>query len=140
MLLKPKKLLISGSEVKRRSKSRRHTDSDNKSDSDSDSLSIFVSAKKKGRQHTRDSKSFDDDNLSSNNSGDKQKRGGIPKTKRNSKIKKTKSIRFNNQSDMFAGIMQKFIKQMAKENKRQAEDMSKKFKEVLSRIPVLGAA
>jgi hypothetical protein len=36
--------------------------------------------------------------------------------------------------------MQKFIKQMAEENKRQAKDMFKKFEEVLSRIPVLRAA
>jgi hypothetical protein len=46
----------------------------------------------------------------------------------------------NNQSDIFVGIMQKFMKQMAEENRRQAEDMSKKFEEVLSRIPVSGAA
>ncbi|KAF4632749.1 hypothetical protein G7Y89_g5376 [Cudoniella acicularis] len=53
---KPKKRLISGSEVKRRSKSRRHADLDNESDSDSDSdsSSIFVLAKKKGRRRVRD--------------------------------------------------------------------------------------
>jgi hypothetical protein len=140
MLLKPKKLLTSGSEVKRRSKSRRHADSDDESDSDSDSLCIFVLAKKKGRRHTRDSESSDNDNSSGDNSGDGQKQGGMPKTKRNLKTKKTKSMGFNNQSNMFAGIMQKFMKQMAEENRWQAEDMSKKFEEVLSRILVLGAA
>jgi hypothetical protein len=140
MLLKPKKLLTSGSEVKRRSKSRRHADSDDESDSDSDSSSIFVSAKKKGRRHARDGESSDDDNSSGDDSGDGRKRGGMPKTKRNSKTKKTKSMGSNNQSDIFAGIMQKFMKQMAEENRRQAEDMSKKFEEVLSRIPVSGAA
>lgn len=142
MLLKPKKLLTSGSEVKRRSKSRRHADSDDESesDSDSDSSSIFVSAKKKGRRRARDSESSDDDNSSGGDSGDGRKQGRMPKTKRNSKTKKMKSMGSNNQSDIFAGIMQKFMKQMAEENRRQAEDMSKKFEEVLSRIPVSGAA
>jgi hypothetical protein len=32
------------------------------------------------------------------------------------------------------------MKQIAEENRRQAKDMSKKFKEVLSQIPVSGAA
>jgi hypothetical protein len=36
--------------------------------------------------------------------------------------------------------MQKFMKQIAEENKQQAEDISKKFKEVLSRILVSGTA
>jgi hypothetical protein len=143
ILLKPKKkLLPSGSEVKRRSKSRRHADSDDESDSDSDSdsSSIFVSAKKKGRRHARDSESSDDDNSSGDDSGDGRGQSRMPRTKRNSKTKKTKPVGSNNQSDIFAGIMQKFMKQMAEENRRQAEDMSKKFEEVLSRIPVSGAA
>ncbi|KAH8650314.1 hypothetical protein BGZ60DRAFT_421726 [Tricladium varicosporioides] len=140
MLLKPKKLLTSGSEVKRRSKTRRHTDSDNESDSDSDSSSIFVSARKKGRRHARDSESSDDDNSSGDDSGDGRKQSRMPRMKRNLKTKKTRSLGSNNQSDIFAGIMQTFMKQMAEENRRQAEDMSKKFEEVLSRIPVPGAA
>jgi hypothetical protein len=139
-LLKPKKLLTSGSEVKRRRKSRRHADSDDESDSDSDSSSIFVSAKKKGKRHARDDDSSDDDNSSGGDLGDGRKQSRMPRTKRNAKTKKTKPMGSDNQSDIFAGIMQKFMKQMAEENRRQAEDMSKKFEEVLSRIPVSGAA
>lgn len=141
-LLKPKKkLLTSGSEVKRRSKSRRYADSDDESDSDSDSdsSSIFVSAKKKGKRHSRNGESSDDDNSSSDDSGDGRKRSRVPRTKRKSKAK-MQPMGSNNQSDIFVGIMQKFMKQMAEENRRQAEDMSKKFEEVLSRIPVSGAA
>jgi hypothetical protein len=122
-LIKPKKLLTSGSEVKRRRKSRRHADLDDESDSDSDSLSIFVLAKKKGRRQARESESSDDDSSSGDDSGDGRKRSRMPRRERNSKRKKTK-----------------IIKQMAKENTRQAEDISKKFKKVLSRIPVLAAA
>ena len=140
MLLKPKKLLTSESEVKRRSKSRRHADSDDESDSDSDSSSIFVSAKKKGRRHARDDESSDDDKSGSDDSDDGRRHSRMPRRKRNSKAKKTKTMESNNHSDIFAGIMQKFMKQMAEENRRQAEDMSKKFEEVLSRIPVSGAA
>ena len=85
-------------------------DLDNESNSNSNSLSIFVLAKKKGRRYVRDSESSNDDNSSSNNLGDRRKQGSILKIKRNSKIKKTKSIGSNNQSDMFTSIMQKFMK------------------------------
>jgi predicted transcriptional regulator len=67
-------------------------------------------------------------------------RTGYEEQKEIRKQKKTKPIRSDNQSDIFAGIMQKFMKQIAEENNQQAEDISKKFKEVLSRIPVSGAA
>jgi hypothetical protein len=73
MLLKPKKLLISRSKVKRWRKLRRHADLDNESNSNSDSLSIFVLAKKKGKQYIRDNKSSDNDNLSGNNLDDGRK-------------------------------------------------------------------
>ncbi|XTI85800.1 hypothetical protein V2W45_1508809 [Cenococcum geophilum] len=135
-----RKLLINGSKVKRKHKSRRHAHSDDESDSNnsdsdsdsnSDSSSIFVSSKKKGRRQARE---VDDDNSSDNSSSGGRKRSRMPK-RRNSKTKKTKTIESNNQ-DIFASTMQKFIKQLAKDSRRQEEVMSKRFKEVLSRIPV----
>jgi hypothetical protein len=96
MLLKLKKLLTSGSEIKRRSKLRRHVDSNNENDSDFNSSSIFVLAKKKGRQHARDAKSFNNDDSSGNDLNDRRKQSRKLKTKRNSKTKKMKFIRSNN--------------------------------------------
>ncbi|KAF4610349.1 hypothetical protein G7Y89_g15771 [Cudoniella acicularis] len=137
---KPKKLLTSGSEVKRQRKPRKHTNSDSESESDSDSSSMFVSAGKKATRHGRDGESSNDNNSSSDESDNKQKGSRIPQKKRNSKTKKTKNLEAkNNQSDALAGILQNFLKQI-EENRRQTENMSKKFEEVLSRIPVSAAA
>ncbi|KAF4619059.1 hypothetical protein G7Y89_g14788 [Cudoniella acicularis] len=102
-----KKLLTSGSEVKRWLKLRRHAESDDESDSDSDSdsSSIFVLAKKKGKRHVRDGESSDDDNSSGDESGDGYKQSRMLRTKRNSKTKKTKPIGSDNQGDIFASII-----------------------------------
>jgi hypothetical protein len=85
-----------------------------------------------GRRYARDYESSNDDSSSSDDSGDRRKQSRMLRTKRTSKTKMMKLIESDNQSDVFSRIMQKFMKQMAEENRRQAEDMSKKFEEVLS--------
>lgn len=141
ILKKKPKRLAHGREAKRRGKSRRsvedgesvlesdsESESDSDSDSDSDASGMFVPRRRRTKEPARRRARSDESSEESEDSSSDRR-------SRKAKAKGKSTLKDQPELNPFADMLQGFMKQMARENKRQVENLAK----VLRRAPVAAA-